>query len=1008
MAQALRTQRRHLESSTALWTLSALALAACGGGGGGGGPTTSNDVSDLSITDPTDPNPTEPDNGGGTTDPTDPDNDGGSTDPTEPDTGGGTTDPMEPSDPSDGSGTDTGGGDNGGGSTDPNPTDPDTGGGTPEPTDPDTGGGTTDPTDPDNDGGSTDPNPTEPDTGGGTTDPTEPDTGGGTTDPMDPAGPTEPEPNPNPDPDPNPNPDPDPTDPVDPVPPTLSFAQGSYSFNLPENKAGSATAFALGDAIDFGWDQASEKGAITLQLTGTDAGDFSISPDDGVLYYHGDGYNYETDVKNFTLTLTATGTSVAGGDPVTAISTITITLTNENDAPVAVPGAQTNFDDVERPDEIFDPSARPTETLDLSGLFMDEDGDNLTLAPVGILPTGISLSGTTLIIAENTSADTYTLTLSASDGKGGVSAQRDITLTVTPHVIEDELDNNDHAGLPGTRYDDHQKGHDGDDIFRGSTGADILDGGAGIDTASYSDSEGAVIIDLSVVQNGYVHSASTDPNSRAYGDRLIDIENVFGSSYDDVLTGDGKANELSGADGNDTLSGGGGDDTLIGGKGTDILTGGAGADIFSLSAGGTAGGLSQANVITDFRVGGNDLLTNSGLLSEIWYERGVDANVGTAGANDTVIYLDAEKSEIFVILADYDDDITNDDFVFVHELHTYTTNKIGAVSNNEIDLVDNGTRDWKQGTDGADDFILYHATTEGATDVIQSVNAFPSLMDDDGDRLILPEDVDEIWVALNSYGTAVIMAGLEDEEDNGYSYLVLIQSYDSDNLEVWNGTDGNVVFTNDGGTGEIHKLDDYATGFSGSAGNSILISNEGSFTGKDGNDIIRGGDKDNNPIGGGGADWIHGGGGDDRLSGGSGNDTLYGGTGDDVLEGEGDNDRLYGGSGKDELEGGTGADTFVLDETGAASLTAADVIRDFSSADELTFFTATSGKDLWYEKGVAASTGNAGANDTVIYADKDGAADENDIIVILADYNADISPDDFETASYVGTILEIS
>ena len=30
MAQALRTQRRHLESSTALWTLSALALAASG------------------------------------------------------------------------------------------------------------------------------------------------------------------------------------------------------------------------------------------------------------------------------------------------------------------------------------------------------------------------------------------------------------------------------------------------------------------------------------------------------------------------------------------------------------------------------------------------------------------------------------------------------------------------------------------------------------------------------------------------------------------------------------------------------------------------------------------------------------------------------------------------------------------------------------------------------------------------------------------------------------------
>ena len=44
MEQALRAQRRHLESTTALWTLSALALAACGGGDGDG---------DLIVTDPT-------------------------------------------------------------------------------------------------------------------------------------------------------------------------------------------------------------------------------------------------------------------------------------------------------------------------------------------------------------------------------------------------------------------------------------------------------------------------------------------------------------------------------------------------------------------------------------------------------------------------------------------------------------------------------------------------------------------------------------------------------------------------------------------------------------------------------------------------------------------------------------------------------------------------------------------------------------------------------------------
>ena len=102
-----------------------------------------------------------------------------------------------------------------------------------------------------------------------------------------------------------------------------------------------------------------------------------------------------------------------------------------------------------------------------------------------------------------------------------------------------------------------------------------------------------------------------------------------------------------------------------------------------------------------------------------------------------------------------------------------------------------------------------------------------------------------------------------------------------------------------------------------------------------------------------------------------------------------------------------GADTFALEADGAASLTAADVITDYSSEDVLHFSTTTSGKRLWFERNVDASTGDAGENDTVIYADKDGAADKTDIIVILADYDADITAADFETASYVGDIKEI-
>ena len=49
--------RRQLESSTALWTLSALALAACGGGGGGGGGPVSTDPTTPGGTDTTPPPP---------------------------------------------------------------------------------------------------------------------------------------------------------------------------------------------------------------------------------------------------------------------------------------------------------------------------------------------------------------------------------------------------------------------------------------------------------------------------------------------------------------------------------------------------------------------------------------------------------------------------------------------------------------------------------------------------------------------------------------------------------------------------------------------------------------------------------------------------------------------------------------------------------------------------------------------------------------------------------------
>jgi len=66
-----------------------------------------------------------------------------------------------------------------------------------------------------------------------------------------------------------------------------------------------------------------------------------------------------------------------------------------------------------------------------------------------------------------------------------------------------------------------------------------------------------------------------------------------------------------------------------------------------------------------------------------------------------------------------------------------------------------------------------------------------------------------------------------------------------------------------------------------------------------GDDVVVGGDLD---------DEIFGNTGNDTLSGGAGADVLFGGEGNDLLWGEGGSDTLYGGAGDDRLEGHAGAD----------------------------------------------------------------------------------------------------
>lgn len=157
--------------------------------------------------------------------------------------------------------------------------------------------------------------------------------------------------------------------------------------------------------------------------------------------------------------------------------------------------------------------------------------------------------------------------------------------------------------IRGEAGNDNLLGGTGDDVLLGGFGADALNGGDGQDTANFRFASSGVTVDL---------LAGTGSRSEANGDTYSNIERVIGSSFADVLTGDGASTVLTGNSGNDTLAGGGGTDQLRGDGGNDsleggalfdVLTGGVGADRFVFSA--VGGG---NDVITDWRRVQGDLI----------------------------------------------------------------------------------------------------------------------------------------------------------------------------------------------------------------------------------------------------------------------------------------------------------------------------------------------------------------------------------------------------------------
>ena len=123
------------------------------------------------------------------------------------------------------------------------------------------------------------------------------------------------------------------------------------------------------------------------------------------------------------------------------------------------------------------------------------------------------------------------------------------------------------SSIRGSDFSDSLTGNSGSNRFRGLAGNDTFNGGSGGDWASY-------VNDIAGVSVNLVGGTATDGWGNT--DTLISIENVDGSSYNDLVNGNASNNQLIGEAGDDTLNAAGGNDALTGGAGNDTLDGGSG------------------------------------------------------------------------------------------------------------------------------------------------------------------------------------------------------------------------------------------------------------------------------------------------------------------------------------------------------------------------------------------------------------------------------------------------
>lgn len=148
--------------------------------------------------------------------------------------------------------------------------------------------------------------------------------------------------------------------------------------------------------------------------------------------------------------------------------------------------------------------------------------------------------------------------------------------------IDVVCDNSPTAGddrASGSLGEDVLGGLGGDDVLSGRGGDDLIFGGSGIDTVSYADATGPMVVNLNFQELSSEAAWPRGADAADGNDRMTGIEAVEGSAFgDQLLSRTAAADTLVGLAGADLVYGYGGADLLLGSAGRDKLFGGTGPD----------------------------------------------------------------------------------------------------------------------------------------------------------------------------------------------------------------------------------------------------------------------------------------------------------------------------------------------------------------------------------------------------------------------------------------------